>query len=272
MIVAKNNIFKISTFSLAIVLMSSMVYIYHSKNSFQRFKEKAEIENQLKQNHLDEILHKYDSVTAIANLLHSDTVFPTIEESQQISNDFFKNSDLKTINKQINVLNTTLKKDKISLDLLSNKITLNKSTLVKLEALKQPNVSIKANKLSVLNITARGVKILSDKLPKSKNKIIQELRICFTVEGNELVKKGEKKLYIQVVNPKNQIISSEETFIELQDVKLIYSAKVDTSYNQNDIDICTYVDLEKEKTIKGKYKINIYNDFSKIGTTIFEYN
>ncbi|MEQ3662340.1 MAG: hypothetical protein ABNG96_06580, partial [Flavobacterium sp.] len=80
------------------------------------------------------------------------------------------------------------------------------------------------------------------------------------------------KFYIQVVNPRNQIISTESTFIELKDVKLIYSAKVEANYTQKDIDICTYVDLEKSKTIKGKYKINVYNEFSKIGTAVFDHN
>jgi hypothetical protein len=77
---------------------------------------------------------------------------------------------------------------------------------------------------------------------------------------------------VQVVNPKNQIISLGDTSVESDaNVKLQYSASVTTNYQKKDTDVCTYVDLEKNKTIKGKYKINIYHDFVKIGTTIFEY-
>jgi hypothetical protein len=145
--------------------------------------------------------------------------------------------------------------------------------LSNLESLKQKEIKINADKLSVININARGVKIITDKYSRvSSNVKIQQLRVCFTVEGNEFIKKGEKKFYIQVVNPRNQIISTESTFIELKDVKLIYSAKVEANYTQKDIDICTYVDLEKSKTIKGKYKINVYNEFSKIGTAVFDHN
>ena len=50
-----------------------------------------------------------------------------------------------------------------------------------------------------------------------------------------------QSFYIQIVNPRNQIISTENTFIELKDVKLIYSAKVEANYAQKDIDI--YFDL-----------------------------
>ena len=51
----------------------------------------------------------------------------------------------------------------------------------------------------------------------------------------------------------------------------LWSASVNANYKKLDTDVCTYVDLVQKKTIKGKYKINIYHDFVKIGTTIFEY-
>ena len=182
------------------------------------------------------------------------------------------NSDENKINAEIKELKNAIKIDSKEVVALNKKIFSIRKTLNKLESLKQKEVKFKADKLSVININARGVKIISDKYIRLGDKKIQQLRVCFTVEGNEFIKKGEKKFYIQVVNPRNQIISSESTFIELMDVKLIYSAKVEANYTQKDIDICAYVDLEKDKTIKGKYKINVYNEFSKIGTAIFEHN
>jgi DNA-binding helix-hairpin-helix protein with protein kinase domain len=272
MAVKTNNILKISTFSLAIICLMATIYFFKSEKSFEKFKEKAEVENQLKQNHLDEILHKYDSISLVSKSQNiSNKAYISLAE-QKINDKLFESLDVQSIDRQINLLKSAIKNDKTQVDFLTKKIVSDEGVLGKLESLKRPSVNTKVNSLSILNITARGVKILSDKLPKSKNKKIQELRICFTVEGNEFVKKGDKQFYIQIVNPKNQIISSEETFLELKDVKLIYSAKVDASYNQKDIDVCTYVGLEKDKTIMGKYKINIYNDFSKIGTAIFEYN
>lgn len=96
--------------------------------------------------------------------------------------------------------------------------------------------------------------------------------MCFTLQGNEFIRQGNKDIYIQVVNPKNQIISAEDTSIIFNNIKLVYSAKTEALYNQKDVDVCSYVNLEPNKTIKGKYIINIYNSFSKIGTTIFQYD
>ena len=275
MALKKNNVLKLSTLILGMLLLFSLFNFYKVTSNFNNFKEKSTLETQLKQNQIDEILTKYDSLqeNSIKGDLINVSDIDTIE-----SNDFFNksnnliNSDENKINAEIKELKNAIKIDSKEVVALNKKIFSTRKTLNKLESLKQKEVKFKADKLSVININARGVKIISDKYTRLGDKKIQQLRVCFTVEGNEFIKKGEKKFYIQVVNPRNQIISSESTFIELMDVKLIYSAKVEANYTQKDIDICTYVDLEKDKTIKGKYKINVYNEFSKIGTAFFEHN
>jgi len=127
------------------------------------------------------------------------------------------------------------------------------------------------NRLSAVNINAKGVKIYSD-LYKSSNSQIQQLRVCYTLQKNEIVKSGAKTLYIQVVNPKNQIISKDNLFVENESgVKLQYSALSEVNYNKTDTDVCAYVDLVQNKTPKGKYIINVYNEFTKIGSSTFDY-
>lgn len=275
MALKKNNVLKLSTLILGMLLLFSLFNFYKVTSNFNNFKEKSTLETQLKQSQIDEILTKYDSLQE--NSLKGDLINVTDIDTIE-SNDFFNksnnliNSDENKINAEIKELKNAIKIDSKEVVALNKKIFSTRKTLNKLESLKQKEVKFKADKLSVININARGVKIISDKYTRLGDKKIQQLRVCFTVEGNEFIKKGEKKFYIQVVNPRNQIISSESTFIELMDVKLIYSAKVEANYTQKDIDICTYVDLEKDKTIKGKYKINVYNEFSKIGTAIFEHN
>ena len=107
---------------------------------------------------------------------------------------------------------------------------------------------------------------------KANNSQIQQLRVCYTLQRNDVVKSGSRKIYIQVVNPKNQIISKDNSYVEdALGARLQFSAISEVNYNKKDTDVCAYVDLEKNKTIKGNYIINIYSDFTKIGSTIFEY-
>lgn len=270
----RNNVVKISTLVLGVFFLFTLFNFYKVKTNFEAFKKKADTESKIRQNQFDEILTKYDSVS----LLSISTEFP--EDKKEInfitddsSDDNFENdANQYSLEYQMKKLKLSIVENTNKLEDLTRKINDDKKSLKQLESLKSPEIKIKADKLSAININARGVKILSDIYSKSKGRKIEQIRVCFTVEGNEFVKKGDKKFYIQVVNPKNQIISVESTFIELKDIKLVYSAKVEALYTQKDTDICTYVDLEKNKTIKGKYKINIYNEFSKIGTAIFELN
>jgi hypothetical protein len=83
---------------------------------------------------------------------------------------------------------------------------------------------------------------------------------------------GTKKIYIQVVNPDGETISVNNTYVEQNDIKLHYSGFVEAFYNKKDTDVCAYVPLERNKIEKGTYKINIFNNFLKIGATTFQYN
>lgn len=271
----KNNVLKISTLILVVLLLFSLFNFYKISSNFDAYKEKSSTEFKLKQSQLDEILKKYDSIKSFT-INDKSLVVNNLDKIESVvfenKKGKIKNSSEADINSQINLLKNTIDKNTKEVAFLNKKINSDKKTLGGLESLKQREIRFDADKLSAVNINTRGVKIITDKYGRNNDERIQQLRVCFTLEANEFIRKGEKKFYIQVVNPRNQIISSESTFIELKDVKLMYSAKVEANYNQKDTDICTYVNLEKNKTIKGKYKINVYNEFSKIGTSIFELN
>ena len=84
---------------------------------------------------------------------------------------------------------------------------------------------------------------------------IQQLRVCFTLEENQLVNSGKRQFMLSG-KPKNQIISLEIPLLN-QMLMLSYNIVLPLLLiTKKDTDVCTYVDLEKNKTIKGKYKIN----------------
>ena len=254
----KNKITKISILILMFLSLFLGVKYYKVSDDFNAYVESSDLENKVLESQLTEILHKYDSVSAknkIDSIKFDQVIKPN--NSNGIVNKTFNNS---------------LVEDSIvfyAKELQKAKKEKRNLTVANLAETKKNNS--KTNSLSALNINAKGVKIYSDAYKMSEAKI-QQLRVCFTLEENQLVNSGEKTIYVQVVNPKNQIISLGDTSVESDaNVKLQYSASVTTNYQKKDTDVCTYVDLEKNKTIKGKYKINIYHDFVKIGTTIFEY-
>lgn len=258
MTLRKNKITKISILVLMLLALFLGVKYYKVSDDFNDYVENSELENKVLESQLTEILHKYDSVSAKNKIdsIRFDHKIKLISSNGLVNNPSKFNSPEDSIvfyaKQQQNI-----KKDVVKAP-VTNLVASEKNTP-------------KTNNLSALNVNAKGVKIYSDNYNLSEAKI-QQLRVCFTLEENQLVKSGNKTIYVQVVNPKNQIISSGNTSVESDaNVKLQYSASVNANYQKQDTDVCTYVDLEQKKTIKGKYKINIYHDFVKIGTTIFEY-
>ncbi|VXB39009.1 conserved hypothetical protein [Flavobacterium sp. 9AF] len=273
----KTTIVKFSITTLAFLMLLLMFAYYNLSNQYQGLLEENATENKLLQNQFDEILKKYDSVNTVLQKGQSSDVKAVVSSALKNSKEFQFNKtnsvNNKAVKTKINILKAQIVEDSNRIIEINNTINQNKKELSQLESSNRNGnlYKKKYEKLNAINLNVRGVKILSDLYSKNKNKKIQQIRVCFTLEGNEFVRNGNKKIYVQVVNPKNQIISVNDAQLEQDNMKLKYSSLTETMYNKKDIDVCTYVDLESEKTIKGKYIVNIYNSFCKIGTTIFEY-
>ena len=254
MALRKNKITKISILILMLLSLFLGVKFYKVSDDFNKYVESSELENKVLESQLTEILYKYDSVSVKSKI-------DSLRFDEQIK--MIQSGDLTSNSDRVKVLEDSI--------VLYAKQQQKENTTVSKSSPGIIKSSSKTAQLNALNVNAKGVKIYSDAYKMSDAKI-QQLRVCFTLEENQLVTSGNKTIYVQIVNPKNQIISSGDMSVESEsNVKLQYSAAVNANYLKKDTDVCTYVDLEKNKTIKGKYKINIYHDFVKIGTTIFEY-
>ena len=253
--------------ALCLVLVYQLVRNHSVHEEFQR---KSKLENIALQNQLDEILNKYDSLKATIDTNVYSNKSAIAENSPKVDIE-----DESKVAGKINLLKASIEKDKNEITFLTNRISFNTKELNKLafDYKETDNKSVKkVNYLNAINVNAKGVKILSDLYASTSEKNIQQIRVCFTLENNEFITKGDKNIYIQVVNPKNQIISVNNTSLEVNETTFTYSEQVTAYFNQKDTDICAYVNLEKNKTVKGKYLVNIYADFKKIGSTTFEYN
>lgn len=263
--------------SLCVTSLLSGFFIHKYYNLVQENEKKNEvfkIEKQILQTQLEEILINYDKVKSenIDLKKNNDQIFEVYNTLQNSSDEYnFVNDNspsgkvhnLKVQNErlrnQISDFEANIERNKIKIHQIEeHNFTLNKKNVSQLKA---------------INVNARGVRILSDLYKKDKVQPIQELRICYTLEGSEFIGEGNKKVYIQIINPNNQIISLDKDYFEDSlGNRIVYSSKMDVAYNQKDTDVCTYVDLEKNKTIKGNYQINLFYNSMKIGTTTYQYN
>jgi hypothetical protein len=267
----RNNSYKLIILTLSVFLLIVFFKSYKDNKSSKQLQENLKQESLLTQNQLSEIIEKYDSVTMLYN---------NYDESFSVLNS--KINDIKTSKAPINFknlsqLNEQIETIKDSIGVLQDKLKeIEKiKSLVKPEAQKTKivhNNVYSSSKFDITNLQVKGVKFLTENASASKVKTIEQIRVCFTIDKNDDISEGEKQLFVQVVNPKNDIVSVEGLVYEKNNTILKYSKLAKFNYKQQVTDVCSYVDLEKNKTIKGRYIVNLYSGTTKIGSTIFNYN
>jgi len=111
-------------------------------------------------------------------------------------------------------------------------------------------------------IVRRNGKIVDTKRASRADKV----RACFTISPNAVAAAGERNLYLQVINPKNNLIGSRMT-LPLGEESLYYSASTQVDFQQEEVDVCIMVGAQEEDLISGRYVLNLYQDGTRLATT-----
>jgi hypothetical protein len=95
-----------------------------------------------------------------------------------------------------------------------------------------------------------------------------KLRVCFTVAKNNLISSGDQSLYVQVIDPLNNVLGVNET-IEFEDKVLNYSLISTFNYENKNLDVCEFVVSNDGKFEKGTYKVNVFHENNLVAITEF---
>ena len=111
-------------------------------------------------------------------------------------------------------------------------------------------------------IVRKGGKIKETKRATRADKI----RVCYTIAPNTLAQSGDRVLYVQVINPDNNIIGDKSNITFGQDL-LTYSKSESVFYENQALDVCAIVGTTGQDVLKGLYTINIFDAQRQIGST-----
>jgi cell division protein FtsB len=111
-------------------------------------------------------------------------------------------------------------------------------------------------------IVRKGGKIKETKRASRADKI----RVCYTIAPNTLAQAGDRVLYVQVINPENNIIGDKSNITFGQDL-LTYSKSEIVFYENKALDVCAIVGTAGQDVLKGLYTINIFDAQRQIGST-----
>ena len=160
----------------------------------------------------------------------------------------------------------------LSLKVDSTQVVLDQTRLES-DDLRQKNEDLervleKGSRLQIIDFSSNAVivrrsgKIVDTKRASRADKI----RACFTITPNAVAVPGERNLYLQVINPKNNLIGSRMT-LEQGPERLYYSATTQVDFQQEEVDVCIMVGAQEEDLVSGRYVLNLYQDSTRLATT-----
>lgn len=275
------TIIKLTSVVFVSITMVFAVKYYDSQSKNKKLKEIIQIDKKTYTNDLKEIFNRYDfELLKNKKLIQSDIlkersetiISRSVLKKVQNSNNNPELVANNTFVKKIDSLKTTLKKQSDENKSLVNQVNIliNKNKELQKQNSNNENIITVSKNLTATNVYANGVKIVSNNIIETKRfSNTEQIKVCFTLLENKAALKGNKDLYIQIVNPKNKIVSKNGEFVETEDKLLHFSAKTNVFYDNDELDVCVFVDPNKNDVLRGDYEINIFSGINLIGSTVF---
>ncbi len=161
-------------------------------------------------------------------------------DSLQIVSEMFRTQRDSTIV----ALDETVKKvDSISLQNEALAQVVAKGAVLKLSRLKGEGVLVRNN----------GRIVETDRTRRA-----DKIRTCFTINANEIAEKGDRILFIQIINPRNNVIGEKST-VSFEDKILTYSATSNIFYDNEELDVCVLVNAAEADLVPGTYYIHVFD-------------
>jgi len=124
---------------------------------------------------------------------------------------------------------------------------------------------LKVNSTKVLAMRERN----NGKLVEtSRSRNTDAFRINFNIAKNGVAEKGERNVFIQIVDPAGNTIGNEGELVLIDESTITYSDRTLVEYLNDDVSIISLVEVNSDNMVKGLYTVNIYIDnmYSGIST------
>lgn len=290
--VKKKDSAKMYFFVIAIVtlLMTNVYFYVKFKSSGEKLytialqKENLQIE-------IDRIEAELDNIQREGSLINSDEVVQGEQRARQgIDNLRLNLEDINLSEDRLSSLRTQvriLKEDVAALKIKIEELNLQNEILQKenqvlsqtvhqqtdkVQSLEQHNKLLKekvgmASSIKVSNMLINGVELKrrGSKEIEMKAKRVDELHIHFSVADNPLAEKGNKEVYVRVVDPNGNLIANSENIFLVNNDQLQYTFKEQIDFTNNGEEYVFVWNNSNRGFKKGAYTVLLYADNAIMG-------
>lgn len=252
-------------------------------------KKELNEEKQLVMNDLNAMAKQYDEAIAENDVANKDLIaarerIQGLIDSLRISETNVKSlwrykSKYRNLQKEMDVLlaqNDSLKIENsyLATSLDSTRVRLEESAMFRDSLLVQNTALAEVvENASILNtVDLKGFGVIertSGKLiPTERARRADKIRVCFTVAKNPLVQAGDQELYVQVIDPNNNILGANEQVV-FDEKTLNYSIVSKFNYENSNLNVCEFVTSNNDDFEKGRYVVNVFNQKDLVSTSEF---
>ena len=173
-------------------------------------------------------------------------------------------SDLRTTLDDVRARNELLQQEN---EVLARQVS---SAGEKVSALSNENLDLKnkisiASALKVSNIQVNGISISKRGRmeTESRNRRVDQLQILFSIADNALTQKGDKEIFVRVVDPSGNLFGDAANWFYVHGEKLQYTFKESINFTNKGEEYQFLWPQDKFK--KGAYTVLLYNDNAIMG-------
>lgn len=129
-------------------------------------------------------------------------------------------------------------------------------------------IVVKGAALKTSNLKAEGVfhRRSGKVIETDKSRRADKIRTCFTLNENPIATAGDRLLYVQIINPKNNVVGQKAT-VNFDENILTYSAATAVFYENEALDICVVIESDQEDLVPGDYVINVFEGPRMLSST-----
>ncbi len=286
-----NNGLKVIAGLLGVVLLATIIYTVSLYRDKKQTTEQLTQEKELVVEDLNSLKSEYDKAILESNATNEELVAARDRIAQYIDSVRTMKADISSLSRyrrQVAVLKQereALIKQVDSLTRTNTLIAMQRdSTYAELEqqtifsdslVVQNTQLADAVERGSALNLSQFTVDAVKERttgklVSTSRASRTDKLKVCFTVADNVIADAGDREFLIEVLDPQGNLLGGASSKSNEDGASVSYSKGTSFYYENQDLDVCDFINKPAGDYQKGNYMVNVYDDNLKLlGTSKF---
>ena len=286
-----NNSLKVIAGLLGVVLLATIIYTVSLYQDKKKTTAQLTQEKELVVEDLNSLKSEYDKAILESNATNEELVAARDKIAQYIDSVRSMKADISALSRyrrQVNVLKAEREQLLKAVDSLTRSNTLiamqRDSTYAELEAqtifsdslvVQNTQLADAVERGSALNLSQFTVDAVKERtsgklVSTSRATRTDKLKVCFTVADNVIAEAGDREFLIEVLDPQGNLLGGANTKSNEEGASVSYSKGTAFYYENQNLDVCDFINKPASDFQKGNYMVNVYDDKLRLlGTSKF---